>query len=185
MADAHYTITAAVTHETLLSLSERLDQNRLKQHSAAFLSTYSSRDWLMSDISAHRSHLSLQSLNWLATEDEAKKNLEEYLDTEGLWWFTSILYRDDLLPGIADLDAILALADREPNRFGADQQIVQQAREWNSGCAATDYDIPNADEGTDPLYVVATIFALRRLLDFAHTNGLCVLHLRYSYRRRP
>jgi len=182
MANMYPTLTVAVTHQTLLSWSERRDIDEVRDAAAAVLDTYSIRDWLMSDLSAHRTHLSLNSLNWLVSEIEAKKSSNEYLDSSGRWWFASILYRNDLLPGINDLDAILSLAEREPNRFGADAELVRSAREWDSGCAETAFDIPNVGDGDDPMYVVCTVFALRRLLDFAYSNGLCVLHLQYSFR---
>ena len=87
MANMHHTITAAVDAEVLMQWTEHRDTEKLPLAARAALRTCSIRDWLMSDLSAHRSHLGLQSLDWLANETEAPLRTSEHLDSRGYWWF--------------------------------------------------------------------------------------------------
>jgi len=182
MANMHYTITVAVDPDVLEQWTEHRDSERLPQEARATVRTSSIRDWLMSDIAGHREFLGLQSLDWLANEIEAPSRTTEHLDSRDYWWFVWILYPSSFQASIDDLDRLLRHAREQPQRFGATAEDVRAAYAWDQGCDALDFDIPNVGEGDDPMYVLCSILALRRLVTLAQSHGLPVVHMRYSYR---
>ncbi len=183
MSTAHHTITAALDSSTLLKCTEHLDHERLEQEARATLYTASRSDWLMGDISAHCEFLGLRSLDWLATEADAPSRTSEHLGSRGYWWYAWTLHRAEVQASIDGLNAILSLAHEQPGRFGASVDEVSAAHDWDASCKPTDFKMPDpSGEGNDPIYVLCSLLGLRRLLTMARTEGLAVLHLRYSFR---
>ena len=180
--DSHYTITLAVDPEVLVSWTEHKDRDRFRVEAKAVLSTTSLRDWLMSELSAASTYLGLTSLEWLATADEAPVRTTEHQDSRGDWWFVWVLYRDDILASVEGLGQVFRLAQEQPSRFGATAEEVNSALEWDRQSAEGDFKVPNGGDGDDPTFVLCAILALKRLLGLAHTERLCVVHLRYSFR---
>lgn len=184
MGNRYWTLTAALTPDALMRWTERMDSVTLPQEARAMVSTESMRDWLMSDIAAHRTRLNLKSLAWLATDAEAPSLTTEHLDSRGYWWFAWVLYRADVQAAIADLNEMLRYAHDHPDRFGATTEEVLAAHAWDEQCDELDFDMPDASgDGDDPTYVLCSILALRRLLNIAQAQGLPVVHMRFSFRR--
>ena len=184
MANMYHSITAAVDSNTLLRWTEHRDREKLAQEAKAILHTSSIRDWLMNEISTFSSTLQLASLDWLATNIEAPSRTTEHLDSGDYWWFVWVLYQRDVLASIDGLSDILHLAQEQPGKFGASAEIVAAAHEWDKTCIETDFEIPNpSSEGDDPIYVLCSVLAFKRLLNIAKSHDLFVVHMQYSYRR--
>jgi len=183
MGQSFPTITAALDSSALLKWTEHRDHERLEQEARATLHTESMRDWLMGDISGHCEYLGLTSLDWLATDADAPSRTSEHLGSRGNWWFIWILHRTEVQSSIDGLNAILSLAHEHPGRFGATIDEISAAHDWDAKCQPTDFEMPDpSGDGNDPIYVLCSLFGLRRLLTIAQTEGLTVLHMRYSFR---
>lgn len=184
MANLYHSITAVVDSNTLLRWTEHRDRDKLAKEAKAILHTSSIRDWLMNEISTFSSTLQLASLGWLATNIEAPSRTTEHLDSADYWWFVWVLYQADVLASIDGLSSILQFAQKQPGKFGASTDILAAAHDWDKTCGETDFEMPNpSSEGDDPIYVLCSILAFKRLLNIAKSHGLFVVHMKYSYRR--
>lgn len=163
--------------------TKHTDCATLIEDARAAVQTSSIKDWLMSEIEADRAHLKLQSLDWLATENQAPSQTTEHLDSRGYWWFVWVLYRTDIQAAIDDLNKIVQHAHDRPARFDASLAELEAAHAWDDGCDELDFDIPDpSGDGDGPTYVLCSILALRRLLNLALSRGLPVVHARFSFR---
>lgn len=186
MADTYFTLTLAVDSDALLRWTGHQDRGVLSSEAVALLETGSTRDWLMSEISEASHFLGLTSLDWLATNSEAPSRTTEHLDSSGNWWFVWVLYRDDICDAVQGLGQLLRYAREHLGKFGATDADWREAAERVGKCEGKRFDPPNPNhDGDDPVYVLSVIQALWRLLDLAHTQGIPVVHMRYSYRAGP
>ena len=183
MANLYPTTTAAVDSRVLLEWTEHRDHEKLSRDARAVLDTNSIRDWLMGDISGHCQRLGLKSLDWLASDTEAPSRTSEHLDSQDRWWFVWTLYQSDIQASIEGLDRLVAYFHEYPARFGADAAEISAAHAWDKASGELEFEMPDpSSEGDTPLYVLCTILGFRRLLNFAHANGLNIIHMRYSFR---
>lgn len=185
MGTKHFTFTFVAEPDVVSRWPLSRDMNEFSTEAEASMMTTSLRDWLMSKISTFCSLLELSSLNWLATEHDAKLQTVEQQDSVGNWWFVWVLNDDDIQASLKDLNQILHLANTKPHLFGTSPDEVRAAFDLDSQKDDKDFEVPDhSGEGEDPTYVICSLLALRRLLQLAFEKSMQIVHFRYSFRPR-